>query len=312
MIAVLRYLGISGLIKALWNRCIIDIRKKIKSLRFIKKPIYNYAMWLDVTDPGISRTLILFGKRELDHKIMLEQALQPGMTVLDIGANIGYYAIMESALVSPNGKVIAIEPSPANIKLLKRNVTLNHCDQHITVIPGAVSDTSETRSFYLASASNLNTFHKSGSTERYLTGETVDVKTYTVNEIQQQFGKIDLIRMDVEGHEVEIFNGMLPAIQNGELSPMIIFETHNSQYTEQHDMYSPLKALFEAGYRAEIISSNAEKGTQKINALGYQPYKIVKTDFVTRALYRNIKPDDACDLICNSGARTVLLCPKNK
>lgn len=307
MIAVLRYLGINGFMKALWNRIVIDIRKKIKSLRYIKKRIYNYQMWLDATDPGISRTLILFGKRELDHKIMLEDALKPGMTVLDIGANIGYYAMMESALVTPNGKVIAIEPSPSNIELLKKNVALNHREHCITVMPGAVSDISETRSFYLASASNLNTFHKSGSAERYLTGETVDVKTYTVKEIQEQFGTIDLIRMDVEGHEVEIFNGMLPAIEKGELSPMIIFETHNSQYTREHDMRTPLKALFDAGYKAQIISSNAEKGTQKINAMGYQPYEIVKTDFVTRALYKNIKSNDAIDLICESGARTVLL-----
>ncbi|MCB1828422.1 MAG: FkbM family methyltransferase, partial [Coxiellaceae bacterium] len=272
-----------------------------------KKRIYNYKMWLDTTDPGISRTLILFGKREIDHKIMLEQALKPGMTVLDIGANIGYYAMMESQLVSPNGKVIAIEPSPKNIELLKRNVKLNKRDNIITVKAGAVSNTSENREFYLASASNLNTFHQSGSAAQYLTGETVEVATYTVDEIQDEFGKIDLIRMDVEGHEVEIFSGMLPGILSGELSPMIIFETHNSQYNDEHDMRTPLMAMFDAGYRVTLLSSNAEKGTKKINAMGYKPYDIVKTDFVKRALYRDISNVHALDLICESGARTVLL-----
>lgn len=307
MIATLRYLGIHGFFKAVWNRLLIDLRKRLRSMRYVKRRIYHYSMWLDAADPGISRTLLLFGKRELDHKIMLEEALKPGMTVLDIGANIGYYALMEATLVSPNGKVIAVEPSPNNVELLKKNVQLNHRDNTILVRPGAVSNTTESRPFYLASASNLNTFHNSGSTQAYLTGETVDVTMHTVNQLQQEHGKIDLIRMDVEGHEVEIFNGMLPGIQSGELSPMIIFETHNSQYNEEHDMEAPLNALFDAGYQVAALSSNAERGTQKINDMGYQPYDIVKTDFVNRALYRNIKRADAIELICKSGARTVLL-----
>jgi FkbM family methyltransferase len=238
---------------------------------------------------------------------MLVDVLKPGMTVLDIGANIGYYAMMESQLVAPGGKVIAIEPSPANIKLLNRNVSLNQRQEMIHVIPGAVSNTSQNRTFYLSSASNLNTFHKSGSAEQYLTGETLDVKTHTVAELQQKFGKIDLIRMDVEGHEVEIFNGMLPAIQNGDISPMIIFETHNSQYNDEHDMNAPLNALFDAGYHVAMLASNAQRGTDKINAMGYLAKTSVKTDFVRRSLYENIKREDAIELICLSGARTVLL-----
>ncbi len=307
MIAILNYLGFYGFIKALWNRCKINLYKKIKSLRYIKKSIYNYSMWLDVTDPGISRTLILFGQRELDHKIMLEEVLKPGMTVLDIGANIGYYVIMESQKIAPGGRIIAVEPSPTNIELLKRNIDLNQCQNTVTIKPGAISNTSKTRSFYLASASNLNTFHQSGSTAKHLTGEAIAVKTYTVDDIQNEFGYIDLIRMDVEGHEVDIFNGMLPGIKSGHLSPIIIFETHNSQYHDQHDITVPLNALFDVGYHVAILSSNAEKGTQKINALGYQPFHTIKTDFVHRALYRDIQNKDALNLICQSGARTVLL-----
>ena len=82
-------------------------------------------MFLDLQDRGISRTLLLFGERELEHKKMLEEVLEPGMSVLDIGANIGYYALMELNLIGKTGNLIAVEPSPSNVDLLKRNLSLN-------------------------------------------------------------------------------------------------------------------------------------------------------------------------------------------
>ena len=57
------------------------------------------------------RVRCFYWSRELEHRVMLQKVLRPGMTVLDIGANIGYYAIMEAKQVAPSGKVIAIEPS---------------------------------------------------------------------------------------------------------------------------------------------------------------------------------------------------------
>lgn len=87
---------------------------KALGYRSIIKKIYKYKMILDLYDKGISRTLILFGERELEHKFMLEQVIKPGMRILDIGANIGYYAIMESLLIGKSGNLIAVEPSKSN------------------------------------------------------------------------------------------------------------------------------------------------------------------------------------------------------
>ena len=99
-------------------KTLIAIYYHIKSLiykkigkQFILKNIYNFSMYLDNFDMGISRTLILYGERELEHKLMLEKVLKPGMTVLDIGANIGYYALIELKLIGKKGNLIAVEPS---------------------------------------------------------------------------------------------------------------------------------------------------------------------------------------------------------
>ena len=65
---------------------------------------------------------------------MLQAILEPGMNVLDIGANIGYYAIMESILVGTSGNVVAIEPMLPNIKMLRKNIELNNLTDSITLL----------------------------------------------------------------------------------------------------------------------------------------------------------------------------------
>ena len=206
----LRDRGLFVLLNAISWLLIANLKKYILRKKYIEKDIYTYKMFLDLSDPGISRTLLLFGEREIDHKIMLEKVLKPGMVVFDIGANIGYYPLMELELIGKSGKLIAIEPSPSNVELLKKNLSLNgHND--IEVISGAVSDTNGTSKFYLSEFSNLNTFHPTGSGKRFVSGETIDVKTFSVPTLAEKYGVPDLIRMDVEGHEFEI----LAAYENG-------------------------------------------------------------------------------------------------
>ena len=69
---------------------------------------------LNLNDKGLSRTLILFGERELDHKIILEKVLKKNMKILDIGSNIGYYLLIERNLIGRKSKIIAVEPVPVS------------------------------------------------------------------------------------------------------------------------------------------------------------------------------------------------------
>jgi len=303
----IRHRGPLALATAIVNAIGANLQKLFLGRRFIKRRIYNYRMLLDLEDRGISRSLILFGTRELDHKIILEKVLKPGMAVLDIGANLGYYVLMELKLIGPSGRMLAVEPSPANVELLRKNLELNGYPD-IRVLAGAVSDQSGEREFFLARQSNLNTFHAVGSGSKDLSGESVSVLTYTVPELAQLFFNPDLIRMDVEGHEVEVFNGMLPAIESGQLSPMIIFETHLSRYGANHDMEAPLRRLFAAGYATRYLASSSQRGTALIDGRGYNGIESVRTDDVERVIYENIGHEDAIDIICRSGGgRTVLL-----
>ncbi|MCH9019166.1 MAG: FkbM family methyltransferase [Proteobacteria bacterium] len=307
--ATLRDRGPGALAGAVWNIARGNLHRRVLGRRFLEKRIHDYRLLLDLEDRGISRALLLFGTREVDHKIILERILRPGMTVFDIGANIGYYVLMELGLLQGRGRVIAIEPSPGNVRLLRRNLALNGHDD-IEIIEGAVSDSEDVRAFHLSGQSNLGTFHPVGSGAAHLSGDRIDVKTCTVPALAAEYGAPDLIRMDVEGHEVEVIGGMTDAIRAGELAPMILFETHLSRYSDDHDMAAVLRALFGCGYRVGLLSSSYERGTRLIDDRGYHGSAPIPTDGVARVIYDNIADDDAIDFICRcGGARTVLLAP---
>jgi FkbM family methyltransferase len=205
------------------------------------------------------------------------------------------------------GRLIAIEPVPQNAALLKRNLALNgYAD--VPVVEAAVSDVEGERSFFLSEQSNLGTFHPTGTGAVTLTGEKIDVATVTVPMLAERFGKPDLLRMDVEGHEVEVIDGMLDDIRRGAYAPMIIFETHLTRYGEHHDMARTLRALFAEGYGVPLLSSSSDRGTSVLTSMGYEPQEGVATDGVVRRLFENIRHDDAISIICETGgSRTVVL-----
>jgi FkbM family methyltransferase len=307
-IETLRDRGAPALCKAVWGIA-RTAGHRMTGRHFALCRVYDYRLWVDLDDRGISRTLMLFGERELEHKAMLERIVEPGMRIFDIGANIGYYAIMESQLVGPSGQVVAIEPSPENVTLLRRNLEHNAVS-NVAVREGAISDEKGEREFHLSTQSNLNTFHNVGSGAVHLAGESIPVEVSTVPALTEEFGPPDVMRMDVEGHEVEVIRGLLDAVEAGTMRPKIIFETHLSRYTADHDFEPVLRRLFAAGYEVSLAASSWERGTEVVETFGYRGVEKIRSDGVIRTLFESISADDAVKLICETGGlRTVILSP---
>ena len=304
---IYRHLGHMGLVTAIYFAFITLIARLI-GVKTMKKKVFNYKLYLDTSDKGLSRTLFLFGRREIDHYKMLQEILKPGMQILDIGANIGYYAIMESKQIGATGKITAIEPMLPNIKMLRRNIELNSVN-NIDVVHGAVSKSTGTGQMYMSSHSNLHTFHKDGSAADFLEPTPVDVPTITLRDAAQRSGtRTELIRMDVEGHEVEILSQLVDLVREDVITPQVIFETHLSRYTPENDFIPVLKDLFTLGYSVRSAASSRESGTARLKALGYEGTEPFYSDFGARAIFKNISNEHAIDLICSTGGlRTVLL-----
>jgi FkbM family methyltransferase len=309
--------GLYGSFKYLLSAFRYFIFKYLLRKKYLTRDIFDYKLKLDLSDMGIGRELVMAGAREQQLRYLLSKELKEGMIVLDIGGNIGYYPIMCSKLVGKSGFVYTVEPSRQNYSLLKENVLLNHLSAHIKTYNIAISNKIGKERFYISTHSNLHTFLKKGFDGKYITKgitdkyeevETVDLSTFLTDK-----QPIDLVRMDVEGFEVEILEGLEKAIQEDLFKGIIVFEAHRPKYHNKlHSIEKQLKMLFSYGYTVKYITSNSEE-LSKIRDYGYKAEKILQTaDDNFQAVYSNISDADAIKLISDiGGVRDVLLAKKN-
>ena len=186
----------------------IILRLKAKNA-IITRRIQGSKMSLNLKDKGISKDLALDSIREPESTNMIKKELKKGDVVIDIGANIGYYALMESRLVGNKGKVYAIEPVDENVKSLKKNIKLNNCS-NIEVYKTAIGEKGKTDKMYIAEYSNWNSFidHK-----RHIIG-TRDIKVISLDNFLKNKKYPNFIRMDVEGYEYSIIKGMKKVLKS--------------------------------------------------------------------------------------------------
>ena len=272
--------------------------------------IYNFKMFLDYNDRGLSRSLLLFRLRELDHKFLLEKIVQKNSKIFDIGANIGYYSLIEKTLINNSSNILCIEPIKKNINLLLKNLKIN--DSKAQVLHGGVSNEDGKKNIYVAHHSNLSSFHKNDNKHDIYTNNFETVNIFSIPKLISKFYVPDVIRMDVEGHEVEIFESLCTYLLQNENSiivyPSIIFETHFWRYQEDDRFDKVLSDLFDYGYSAKYIASSDIIGANKIENKGYKSDVIIKTDGVERKIYDNISSDDLKYFLLEvGGVRTVVL-----
>tara|TARA_B110000027_G_C16079611_1_gene282985 strand:- start:131 stop:1081 length:951 start_codon:yes stop_codon:yes gene_type:complete len=281
---------------------------KILKIRYIKKNIYNFKMLLDVYDKGLSRTLLLFSEREIEQKFIIEKILEPEDIVLDLGSNIGYYALIFMNKINFKN-IILVEPSPVNVDLLKKNLALNGYS-NVETHMAAISDSDSKKEFYLSEMSNLNSFHvDSKDLKNY---NKILVNSYSLVSLLKG-RKIDLIRMDVEGHEVSIFKSLLEYINQYGHKPSILYEPHMSKYNSKNDIVEQLNKLFKLGYSLQVAASSSVDGTKKFEKKMYKSIKSFNTDEKIRDIFLNISNDDALELLGKEGGiRTALLSCKNE
>ena len=171
-------------------------------------------------DPGISRELALYKVHEPLATKLLMETLKPGMNAVDIGGNIGYYAMMEARLVGPEGKVIAIEPMPDNSEQLCNNIK-NNGYQNIHIHKMAIGDRDGTALMYISPRSNWHSLHPPPTSK----GEMkVPVSTLDSLLVPYNLPSVDLVRMDLEGYEIVVIEGMRRTLET--YGPRLLVEIH--------------------------------------------------------------------------------------
>jgi FkbM family methyltransferase len=171
-----------------------------------------------------------YGSWEPEVVQSIEEHVTAGMTVLDIGAQSGFYSLLLSKLVGPTGRVIAFEPLPANVRLLEENIRLNNLT-NVDVRHEAVTERSGPINFeFPGLESNLVAGPVlPGDSQGIFSVEGIALDDcFSDREFPLQF-----IKMDVEGAEVEVLRGALNALNT--CHPDMMIELHDmDKYPGSH------------------------------------------------------------------------------
>jgi FkbM family methyltransferase len=191
------------------------------------------------------------GDVEPEVQAVLQEYLRPGMTVYDIGANIGFFSLLAARIVGAAGRVAAFEADPEIAARLRENVARNQ-GAPIGVEEKAVWSSSSPVFFARADAEvspDRGLGHVIDNDADKSAPSTIPVAAVSVDEYVRESGAPDFIKCDVEGAEVEVFRGAEKLLK--ETQPLILCEMHGNKNRE-----TLLKTFANLGYRCEPCGKN--------------------------------------------------------
>ncbi len=202
----------------------------------------------------VSQAMFLYGVFEISETRLVQAFLRPGMTFVDVGANLGYYTLIAARLVGPSGRVHAFEPNARMRAALEHNIALNSLP-NVEVHDQAVSDVVGEISFYESSweaNQGISSIYPGSarSTEVRVSSTTLD---RLVSEGDGR--RIDLVKMDIEGAEhLAIAGGR--ALFSASDAPGLIFEA--ADVTQMEPLVQSL------GYHVRRIQYTLDQGLQLV------------------------------------------------
>ena len=163
-----------------------------------------------------------YGTWEPEVLRVVTSTIKPGMTVVDIGAHIGYYSLLFAKLVGPSGRVFCFEPLPENFALLQGNMQLNNLCQVATFNQAIFSSNGA------ITLTVPDDQRNSGNGSAYIHGggREVHVEAISVDAFCEEVGiRPDILKMDVEGAEYEVLMGARKTISQSR--PKLLIELHH-------------------------------------------------------------------------------------
>jgi len=203
------------------------------------------------------RDLYFLGPRFFDPEIrlLLPRLIRRGHAALDIGANIGIHAIV-MATASISGRVLAIEPVPANVERLRANILLNGL-KNITVIAAAASERSGSIEIHVpASGSTIQPYASVVPNREFLSSsKPIKVRTSPVDELvaEHRIRGLDLIKVDVEGFEGAVLRGAWSTLLDQH--PVLIVEHREAWWAHaEFDGRKLRRDLYSIGYEDVFLT----------------------------------------------------------
>jgi len=173
---------------------------------------------LSTEDLGFACHVMLDGYWEIWLTLFFARTVRPGMTIIDVGANFGYYTVLFGQAVGAAGHVVAIEPVPATAAVLRRTIDLNGLTNHTRLVTAAAGDRDDIEVYVVVPP----TEPKNAAVTAEPQVGSIMVPSVTIDRLTRDLSRLDLVKIDAEGGEVAIFAGMNETI--GRFSPKILLE----------------------------------------------------------------------------------------
>ncbi len=186
------------------------------------------SMWLDLSQEKD----YWLGTYEPHLQTAIQELVQRGQVVYDVGANVGYVTLLLARCVGVQGKVIALEPFPQNVRRLQQNLTANSQLADMQIVAAAIVESSEEVTFRIGPSDDTGRVVDSSSLS-LPPAESVIVAGVSLDDLvyQQGFPCPQVIKIDIEGGEVSALRGMKRLLQ--EAQPLLLLETHTQQCSQQ-------------------------------------------------------------------------------
>ena len=204
----------------------------------------NFVISIDPNDASVSKSISQHKTYEPHVTAFLQRLLKPEHVFLDVGCNIGWFVLLAASIVK-KGKVIGLEPNQNNLQLLYDSIHENRFD-NIVIFPYAATDKSILLQMDGHAAYGFVHSIAGESNSTYVQGVTID-------ELLREETRLDVIKIDIEGHEPVALQGMRRTIDKHR--PIIVSEFHPKLIKEfaKQDPQSYLEVFGSMGYSLSVI-----------------------------------------------------------
>jgi FkbM family methyltransferase len=240
--------------KALWRYQYTRFRRRCAAWRAgtVEKPVtvrfLDQEFELHPSFMGLSEEIVMLGTHEPVCTRVYLQHLRKGDHVLDVGSNLGYYALLAARAIGPAGRVLGFEPARDVYSILERNVARSGLT-NIQVFPWAISDRSEPIEFY---GSEVPSWGSLIQEKDLLQAKPTTVQAKKLDDLLDEFPRFrpTVLRMDVEGGELMALEGAQRLLR--ECKPCIFVEIHPFAFEWQR-AHQMLIQLRNSGYSSGVV-----------------------------------------------------------
>jgi len=159
-------------------------------------------LYADSVDRLLALLAWKWGLGEREERALIARAVKPGMIAVDVGANVGLHTLGLARRVGPEGRVHALEPEPANFRLLARAVKRARA-ANVRLHPLAASDAAATLTLYLSDANRGD--HRTAPAPE--ARRAFEVRAVPLDALLADEPRVDFMKIDVQGAESAVFRG---------------------------------------------------------------------------------------------------------